>query len=147
MEVDPKFSAKAINFLRGSINKLYEGRMVYCSTAKSGIEIWHEGECKYVDREGPLYCASFLDSSTHVKQMNKNAPNFEKQWLQKNWSMAIFRFNSTHFVFRTDSRQYNFEIPEELQEELILTAKQIGAFAEFKPIISVVTNPFPLKSV
>lgn len=147
MEVDPTFSTEVLSFLRDSINKIYEGRMVYCSTAKSGIEIWHESKCKYAEREDPLYCARFMDSSVHKKQMNKSAPSFERQWLQKNWSMAIFKFNSVHFVFRTDSKQYNFEIPEELQEELVSKAKRMGTFAEFKPIISVVTNPPLLKSV
>lgn len=147
MEVDPKFSAEAARFIRVAINKIYEGRMVYCSTAKSGIEVWHEGECKYAKRGDPLHCAKFLDSPVHKKNMNENAPSFEKQCEQKNYAMAVFKFNATHFVFRTDNKQFNFEIPEELQEELVTHAKLTGRFAEFKPIISVVTNPPSLKSV
>ena len=147
MEVDPKFSADAISFVRGAINKIYEGRMVYCSTSKSGIEVWHEGVCKYAERGDPLHCARFLDSSVHKKQMNKSVPSFEKKWLQKNWSMAIFKFNSTHFVFRTDNKQYNFEIPKHLQEELVAHAKLTDRFAEFKPIIAIVDNAPKLKSV
>lgn len=147
MEVDLKLSAEAISFIRHAINKIYEGRMVYCSTAKSGIEVWHEGECRYTERGDPFYCAAFLDSAVHKKQMNKNCPNFEKQWLQKNYAMAVFKVNDAHFVYSTDNKQYNFEIPKYLQEELVTHAKLTGRYAEFKPILAIVNNAPKLKSV
>lgn len=141
MEIDAKFSTAAVDFLRSSINKIYEGKMVYCSTADDGIEVWHEHKCTYThgDRPGEA-CSAFMNSSVHKKQMTRSAPSFERNWLQRNCGMAVFKFNNTHFVFRTDNKQYNFEVPEDLQPELVAYAKRRGHFAEFKPILAIASN-------
>ena len=148
MEIDPKFSTAAVDFLRGSINKIYEGKMVYCSTADDGIEVWHEHKCTYLEGNEPgVACSAFMSSVVHKKKMNADAPAFERQWKQKNYAMALFKFNATHFVFRQDNKQFNFEIPEELQVELVTHAKRMNRFAEFKPIVGVVAGGDHLKSV
>lgn len=148
MAIDAKFSAAAIDFLRGSINKIYEGRMVYCSRSDDGIEVWHEIKCRYLEGKKPgVACSAFMNSHVHKKNAHNSIPSFLKQYEQKNYAMAVFKFNATHFVFRTDNKQFNFEIPEELQEELVTYAKLIGRFVEFKPIISITKNSPKLKSM
>ena len=148
MEIDPKFSTAAVDFLRGSINKIYQGKMVYCSTADDGIEVWHEHKCTYLEGKEPgVACSAFMSSAVHKKKMNADAPAFERQWRQKNYSMALFKFNAMHFIFRSDNKQFNFEIPEELQVELVTHAKRMNRFAEFKPIVGVVAGGDHLKSV
>ncbi len=148
MEIDPNFSTAAVDFLRGSINKIYEGNMVYCSTADDGIEIWHEHKCTYLEgKEAGVACCAFMNSPVHKKNLRKSVPSFEKHWEQKNYAMALFKLNATHFVFRSDNKQFNFEIPEELQAELVAHAKLINRFAEFKPIIGVISGGDYLKSV
>ena len=148
MEIDVKLSSEAVSFIRSSINKIYEGEMVYCSASDDGIEVWHECKCKYMLGDKPgIACAAFMNSPTQKKVMTKNAPSFERNWQQRNVGMAVFKLNNTHFVFRTDNKQYNFEIPKHLREEMIAIAKHRNTFAEFKPILAVASNPKKLHIV
>ena len=119
--------------------------MIYCSTAKTGLEIWHETICQYHEDMAPgVACKNFMESAIHRRVITERIPGFEDDWARSNFSMAVFDFNKTHFVIRTDNKQFNFEIEDRLREEMIDLAVATRRYAVFTPIIAV---PSPQSSV
>lgn len=145
MEIPRDLSFEARTFITGSVNKIFSGDMIYCSTAKTGLEIWHEIACQYHEDMAPgIACKNFMESEIHQRVMRNRAAAFENDWRRSNFGMAVFDFNRTHFVIRTDNKQFNFEIEGDLREELIDLAVATKRYAVFTPIIAV---PSPQSNV
>ena len=145
MEIPRDLSLEARTFIGNCVNKIFSGDMVYCSTTKDGIELWHETICKY--RQGTLLgveCKNFMESEIHKRVIRNRTPNFESDWARSNFGMAVFDFNSTHFVIRTDNKQFNFEIDGDLKKELISLAVATKRYAVFTPLVAV---PSPTDAV
>ena len=138
MEIPRNLSTEARSFIYNSVNKIFMGDMVYCSTAKDGIEIWHETVCKYTEGKLPgVACKNFMESEVHRRVIKNRAPGFENDWTRSNFAMAVFDFNKTHFVIRTDNKQFNFELESDIKEEMIDLAVSTERYAVFTPLVAL----------
>lgn len=145
MEIPRKLSTKARSFIQTSINKIFMGDMVYCSTAKDGMEIWHETVCKYTEDKLPgVACKNFMESEVHRRVIKNRTPRFENDLTRSNFAMAVFDFNKTHLVIRTDNKQFNFELESDIKEEMIDLAVSTGRYAVFTPLVAL---PSPKSAV
>ncbi len=112
--------------------------MVYCSTTKDGMEIWHETICQYHgDTTLGVACKNFMESAIHKRVIRNRTPGFETDLARSNFAMAVFDFNRTHFVIRTDNKQFNFELDGDLKEEIIDLAVATKRYAVFTPLVAV----------
>jgi len=138
MEIPRNLSAEARTFIQKCINRVFMGEMIYCCTTKDGIEIWHETICKYRQGIVPgVACSNFMESAVHRRIIRERTPQFERDWARSNFSMAVFDFNATHFVIRVDDKQFNFEIADDIKEEMIDLAVATKRYAVFTPLIAV----------
>ena len=138
MEIPRNLSTEARSFIQNCVNKIFMGEMVYCSTAKDGMEIWHETVCKYHEGKMPgVACKNFMESNVHRRVIRNQTPGFESDWERSNFSMAVFDFNKTHFIVRTDNKQFNFELEDDIKEEMIDLAVSTKRYAFFTPLIAL----------
>jgi len=138
MEIPNNLSTEARTFIGNSVRKIFMGDMVYCSTAKDGMEIWHETVCKYHEGKLPgVACKNFMESTVHRRVIRNRTPRFEDDWERSNFAMAVFDFNKTHFIVRTDNRQFNFELESDIKEEMIDLAVSQKLYAVFTPLVAL----------
>lgn len=78
-----------------------------------------------------------MEAEVHRRVLRERTPGFESDWARSNFSMGVFDFNRTHFVIRTDNKQFNFEITDDLKEEMIDLAVEMKRYAVFTPIVAV----------
>ena len=131
-------SAETRQFVRECANKIFVGEMVYCSTTKDGMEIWHETKCQYHEGKIPgVACKNFMESAAHKKTMADRAPRFLSDWERGNFGISVFDFNKTHLVMRTDNKQFNFEIEGKMRDELIDEMIATKRYAVFTPLVAV----------
>ena len=138
MEIPRNLSREARTFIQDSVNKIFMGEMVHCSTTKDGMEIWHETICQYSENMTPgVACKNFMESEIHKRVIRERTPLFETDWARSNFGMAVFDFNKTHFVIRIDNKQFNFELYGDLKKEMISLAVATKRYAVFTPLVAV----------